>query len=128
MRKLGNALPPAIVAVMLLLAATAAEGQTIESLSTGISRSERSVAHPEYSLKLIFAEKSGSLLAGIAVTIASGGKEVFRTEDAGPWLFVDLPAGDYLVEAKRADGAGREANVSVGASGQTAVQLSWPTE
>jgi hypothetical protein len=51
---------------------------------------------------------SGAYLAEVQVKIteAAGGKEVLSHKMDGPWLFVSLPTGRYVVEATHPNGHG----------------------
>ncbi len=54
----------------------------------------------KYNLRLIFATSKGQYLASIPVEIKDGqGKVVFRMKTNGPWLFLNLPAGQYDITA-----------------------------
>jgi hypothetical protein len=54
----------------------------------------------KYNLRLIFATSKGQYLASIPVEIKDQqGKMVFRMETKGPWLFLNLPAGQYDITA-----------------------------
>jgi hypothetical protein len=59
-----------------------------------------------YNLKIIFAEASGNYLADIEVVINDAmGNKLFRIVSDGPWLYVDLPPGEYKFAAIRNDNA-----------------------
>jgi len=95
-----------------------ASAQKVRTLSTGISADER-VPQSGYSLLIIFATSKGQLLAGIDVAIKdSGGKTIVTSDSSGPWLFVALPAGNYTVTAQRGKGKITASPVTVPASGQ----------
>lgn len=73
----------------------------IRYFSAGVGLEERTVEYPRFPLKLVFTAGGRSYVAGVSVTIRSAeGKTVLIVPEeqvAGPWLFVDLPAGDYEV-------------------------------
>jgi hypothetical protein len=97
----------------------------MEPLSSGVSKEDRA-PHPDYPLKFVFAMASGAYLADIDLTIKDlDGKEVLRTQSSGPWLYLDLPAGQYVVVAKRMTGEKVSALFTVGGEGQRVVRLTW---
>ena len=117
-----------VAVLALLLAPHAAVLAGMQPLSTGVGQEER-VPHPEYPLKLVFAVQSGAYLAAIDVTITDeNGKEVLRTKAAGPWLFVDLPAGMYNVQAQRANGELVKGTVTITGERQKVLNLHWKNE
>ncbi|HEX9843146.1 MAG TPA: hypothetical protein VGC20_10370 [bacterium] len=112
------------LAVALLWVPTLATAG-MEPLSSGVSQEDRA-PRPDYPLKFVFAMASGAYLADIAVTIKDlDGKEVLRTQSSGPWLYLDLPAGQYVVVAKRMTGEKVSALFTVGGEGQRVVRLTW---
>jgi hypothetical protein len=112
------------LAVALLWVPTLATAG-MEPLSSGVSQEDRA-PRPDYPLKFVFAMASGAYLADIAVTIKDlDGKEVLRTQSTGPWLYLDLPAGQYVVVAERMTGEKTSALFTVGGEGQRVVRLTW---
>lgn len=54
----------------------------------------------KYNLRLMFATTKGQYLASIPVEIKDRqGKVVFALKTNGPWLFLNLPAGQYDINA-----------------------------
>lgn len=123
---------PSIPRTLLILAllclaplAALAAADTVSSLSSGVGKDER-VARADYSLLLTFAEAKGPYIAQVKVEIrAAAGKTVLQAESEGPWLFVNLPPGDYKVVATRANGAKTSATFTIGGGKQHTVRLSW---
>jgi hypothetical protein len=78
-----------------------AEYQGIPHLSGGASLDAREQLDAEgrnYSLKLVFAGKSGEYLSDIKVGIFDKtGKKVLDAVSTGPWFFCKLPPGKYTV-------------------------------
>ena len=112
------------LAVALLWVPTLATAG-MEPLSSGVSKEDRA-PRPDYPLKFVFAMASGAYLADIDLTIKDlDGKEVLRTQSSGPWLYLDLPAGQYVVVAKRMTGEKASALFTVGGEGQRVVRLTW---
>ncbi|MBI3992176.1 MAG: hypothetical protein HY342_02795 [Candidatus Lambdaproteobacteria bacterium] len=115
-------------ALALLLSPQTTLFAGMQPLSTGVGQEER-LPHPEFPLKLVFAVQSGAYLAAIDVTITdAGGKQVLQTKSLGPWLFVDLPAGTYKVQAKRANGEQVKGTVTVTGERQKVLNLIWKNE
>ncbi len=111
------------VALAVALAAPALPG--MEPLSCGVSKEDRA-PHPEYPVKLIFAMQDGAYLADIALRVMNlEGETVLATHSEGPWLFVDLPDGRYVLKAKRRNGDEATARLSVSHGRQSVVTLAW---
>lgn len=88
------------------------------------SRAELDAASHDYSLKIVFAVKEHeAYLSDVPFVIRDGGgTTVAEGVSEGPWLYVDLPAGSYEVEAT-AEGETMKQDVSVPASGQAQVSF-----
>lgn len=76
----------------------------IRYLSGGVGESERTELNAQssqYNLHLMFAKQgSGEYLSAVRVNILDArGTPVLTTQSTGPWFFVQLPPGDYSVEA-----------------------------
>jgi len=101
----------------------------VEYFSAGIGVEERAAQYPPYRLKLIFVAGPKAYLARVAVTIKDTKDKVNLSvpgeQVAGPWLFVNLPAGTYDITASRGDQAGINQRVEVGASGSKTVYFRW---
>jgi hypothetical protein len=69
----------------------------------GISLEERAGA-PDEGTKLEFFLGSGAYLSDVQVTVADAeGNELVNTVTDGPWLILDLPDGQYNVQARLDD-------------------------
>jgi hypothetical protein len=82
------------------------EGKTSQGypyLFGGISSDERDALAERakgYNVKLVFAEKHGAFVSGITVVIlAAKGAEVASLKTEGPWFYIQLPPGNYLIKA-----------------------------
>ena len=54
----------------------------------------------DYNLKLAFAEKAGVYLAGVDVIVEDqSGKQIASMTANGPWVYLRLPPGSYMVKA-----------------------------
>jgi hypothetical protein len=72
-------------------------------------------SHP---LSLLFARADGAYLADVAVTLTAAGGAPVSLRAAGPVCLVNLPAGEYAVEAST-EGMSKRQNVTVGGSPKT---------
>jgi methylase of polypeptide subunit release factors len=101
---------------------------TVRTGGVGLEEREALDAQRDrYNLRLAFAEKNGSYLADVAVRLSTAdGKEVYRGNTDGPWLFAHLKPGKYQIEADYA-GDKQVRMLAVGAQ-QSAplVILHWP--
>ena len=81
-------------------------------MSGGIGEEELAVlrlVRGDYNLRLLFADQSGTYLSGIEARILDAhGKTVLTVKDAGPFLYVRLPAGHYRIEARYAERTQRQ--------------------
>ncbi len=82
------------------------EGNTHEGypyLFGGVSSNEREAMEErakDYNLKLVFAEKNGSYLSGVRVTLSNTKQgEILAVTTEGPWFYIRLPAGTYDIKA-----------------------------
>lgn len=82
------------------------EGRTSEGfpyLFGGVSSNEREAMEErakDYNVKLVFAAKDGSFIAGVAVRIATAkGVQIAALATDGPWFYIRLPPGNYSVRA-----------------------------
>jgi hypothetical protein len=77
------------------------EYQGIPYVSGGTGLDEReafAAIGKNYSLKLVFAIKSGEYLSDVKVEISDRiGKKVLDAVADGPWFFTNLPPGKYTV-------------------------------
>ncbi len=91
----------------LALSTSLANADEIKSISGGIGEEGREIIKNErnnYSLEIIFTGNEGMYLSEIAVKIADKkGNIVFETTTDGPILLVNLPKGDYVVNADAED-------------------------
>jgi len=106
------------------------EQHGIQYFSGGLGKEERSVIYPPVPLKLIFVQGERAFLAGISVDIAKEdgtqllsipGKEV-----EGPWLFINLPTGTYVISGTRSQGLTIKKTITLQPGKSTTVHLRWP--
>ena len=98
----------------LLLAAGWVNAQNAVVWTGGITAEEREAA-PKRGTTLEFFVTGGSFLSGVHVIIKerSSGREVVNTTTTGPWLILDLPAGEYSVRAERENGQAQGGYITV---------------
>lgn len=98
----------------LLLAAGWANAQSAVVWTGGVTEEEREAA-PNRGTTLEFFVTGGSFLSAVQVIVKerSSGREVVNTTTTGPWLILDLPAGDYSVRAQRENGQAQGGNITV---------------
>ena len=116
----------AVIAVIaLLVAAHFHSALAQKTKSTGAGSNTR-IAYADYSLKLVFALRSGPYVAGVDVTILDeSGAKVVAAHSEGPWFLADLPPGTYRVVARRKDGRAAAATATITAGRQKRVFLTW---
>lgn len=75
----------------------------IAYMSGGVGTDERQqmqMKAKDYDLKLSFADRRGEFISDVTVIIDDQhGKELVNLTTAGPWLFVELPTGNYQLKA-----------------------------
>ena len=100
----------------------------VRYITGGVGEDERaqllSVAG-EFNLKLVFAEKSGDYLAGVAVVgTDAAGRKVLDVKDGGPLVLARLPAGDYRISAT-VNGREQSRQISIPETGQRSLSFYW---
>lgn len=117
---------PAVAGAAAELPVPVQQYEAVHYYSAGVGIEERRELPQLYPLKIVFRTEAGHLLCNADVTIAAGGKTVFRGQaEHGPWLIVDLPPGSYDITAVQ-DGASRTAKgVRLAAGAQRTVVLTW---
>lgn len=104
----------------------------IRYFSAGVGLEERVAEYPPFSLKLVFTAGGRPYLSRVSVMIESiKGIPVLsvpQDQVEGPWLFVDLPAGDYQVTAIYHNITQRVRRVRVEKGKQKVIHLRWAEE
>ena len=102
----------------------------VRYFSAGVGLEERLAKYPAFPLKLIFVAGPKAYLSKVSVTITndSGTVRVDIPGDHvnGPWLFVDLPAGTYNIEAVSRGDRIEQAGVRATQGKTRTVYLRWP--
>jgi len=90
---------PTILFPLLLMFSATVSAQNYVIWSGGIGTDERAEA-PQEGTRLVFAIRSGAFLSRVQVSITNTeGTELVSTITDGPWLVLDLPNGQYTVNA-----------------------------
>jgi len=92
----------AMAFLVLSLASGLVSAQNYIVFNGGISQEERASA-PSGDVRLVFFVRGGAFVTGVSVTVSNeAGDELVNTVTEGPWLVLDLPAGEYRVLAELA--------------------------
>ncbi len=105
------------------------EQQSIRYFSAGLGKEERSLSYPPYSLKLIFVQEGGAYMARIGVDIVSEFillASIPPEHVQGPWLFINLPKGSYIVNATDSSGRKLTKTIRVSNNQTTVSYFRWP--
>lgn len=106
------------------------EQNNIQYFSAGLGKEERSLSYPPYSLKLIFVKGQRAFLANVAIAVLQhDGTNLISIpgeEVQGPWLFLNLPAGKYVVQATESGGTTIEKSINLAGEKTTTVYFRWP--
>lgn len=104
------------------------EYEGVPYLSGGVTLDEReqmAFTAADYNLKLGFAEKGGSYLAGTEVVVTGrDGRKVLELIAQGPFVLARLPAGNYRVKVT-ANGKDQVRDTQVSAKGQRELMFYW---
>ncbi len=119
------------VACLLALPLPAAAQATADNapyVTGGVGEEELAVlklVRGDFNLHLLFADKAGTYLSGVDIDIIdTSGTTRLALRDAGPFLFVRLPAGSYRLEA-RYEGKPQQQRLDLRASGGRDVVFRW---
>ncbi|MFQ5991695.1 MAG: hypothetical protein ACE5NA_04580 [Nitrospiraceae bacterium] len=103
----------------------------IRYFSAGVGIEERMADYPNFALKVILAAGS-AYLSHVSVSIENSTGdvrvEIPQERVTGPWLFVDLPTGTYLLSGTKDGLPAMTRNAEVNPGTQTTVYLRWPRE
>ena len=106
------------------------EQEGIQYFSAGLGKEERRLTYPPFPLKLIFVQGERAFLASVSIHLAKEdgttllkipGKEV-----EGPWLFINIPTGTYIVSGMDSHGTTVEKTISVQTDKPIVVHFRWP--
>lgn len=104
------------------------EAEGIRYVSGGVGQGEREelrALEDGFNLQLLFAARGGAFLSDVAVRIQDGsGRTVVDAVAEGPYFYVALPPGTYVVTATLAGDSSRR-KVTVSAGRPTRSSFSW---
>lgn len=116
-----------LLPVVFFLCVTNSYADNFKIWSGGVGTEERAAA-PDGHLKIILSQQNGKYVADCEVAIYDEkGEVVLKTLADGPWVIIDLPAGNYAVVALRFNGDTQSTRFSVDEVTQTVVSLIFPT-
>ncbi len=105
---------------------------SVRYFSVGVGQEERMAQYPLFPLKMIFVVGHKAYLSQVSVTITDReGKvrlQIPPKQVTGPWLFLDLPHGNYDISAERVGKATIKKHVTLSAKGTTTIYLRWKEE
>jgi hypothetical protein len=106
------------------------EQDSIQYFSAGLGKEERSLTYPPFPLKLIFVQGERAYLAGVSIHLANEDGtlrlEIPGEEVEGPWLFINVPAGTYVVSGTDSDGTTIKKTITTEPTTSTVVHFRWP--
>ena len=98
--------------------------------SAGLGKEERSLIYPPFPLKLIFVQGERAFLAGVSIQVANeDGTQILKIpgeEVEGPWLFIKIPSGTYVVSGTDSSGTTIKKTISVQTEKSTVVHFRFP--
>ena len=104
-----------------------AQGAT-SYVSGGITIDERDAMKPmakDYNLRMMFALNVGNYLSDVKVRIMRGKTTMLDVVTEGPWLYVKLPAGKYVVSAEY-EGKSINKHANISAKKGASLAFVWP--
>ena len=125
------ALGPQAFATQMTMPAEQGTGD-IRYVSGGVGEADAKTFEAEmdrYALAIELLERTGrgsEFTADATVEILEAGKPVLRTKSSGPFVLVNLPAGNYSVEATLAGRMVRKAGVVVAGGRHARARLEFP--
>jgi|JI10StandDraft_1071094.scaffolds.fasta_scaffold568087_2 hypothetical protein len=100
----------------------------VGAVCTGIGLdAQNNPAWAAYPLKVIATGKAGMYLAKAQITLSQKNAILAEVKCAGPWVFFDVPQGDYKLSAVL-EGEVASTNVRVRAPGQAQAVLRFPNQ
>ncbi|MGB0911252.1 MAG: hypothetical protein ACPGYT_12890 [Nitrospirales bacterium] len=106
------------------------KGQNFQYFSAGVGIEERQLTYPPYQLKLILVEGTHAFLSNVSLTIRQlDGPLTFDIPPdkvEGPWVFLNIPTGTYLITAENYQDKKIEKQVSVVEMKPQVIYFRWP--
>ena len=106
------------------------EQEGIQYFSAGLGKEERRLSYPPFSPKLIFVQGERAYLARVSIHLVSedGTRhlKIPGEEVDGPWLFINVPTGTYLVSGADSNGTTIEKTITIQTDKLTVVHFRFP--
>ena len=106
------------------------KGEDFFYFSAGVGLEERQLTYPPYPLKLVLVAGARAFLSNVSITVRQlDGPLTFdipADHVEGPWVFMKLPAGTYLITASNKHQKTIEKQVSIVDNQTTTIHLRWP--
>ncbi|WP_454062838.1 hypothetical protein [Candidatus Nitrospira salsa] len=105
------------------------KGKGFEYFTAGVGLEERQVTYPSYPVKLILVQDGGAFLSNVAITVHQlDGPVTFdipATHVEGPWVFLNIPTGTYVLKAMNSQQQLIEKQIDVVNNQQKIIHLRW---
>ncbi len=106
------------------------EQKGIQYFSAGLGKEERTLPYPPFSLKLIFVQGEGAYLARVSINLVNKDEtyhiKIPREEVEGPWLFINVPNGTYVISGTDSNGTTIEKTITTETGETTVVYFPFP--
>lgn len=106
------------------------EQNNIQYFSAGLGKEERSLSYPPYALKLIFVKGERAFLTSVDIEVLQHDRtnliSIPGEEVQGPWVFINLPAGKYVLKATDSSGITLEKVINLSEKRPSTVHFRWP--
>jgi hypothetical protein len=107
------------------------EAAGVRYISGGVgeeSQARLAAQAAQFNVRVIFALKAGNYLSGVEASVWDGsGKPVFSTVTEGPWLYLRLAPGNYVMRAALG-GQKQEQKLVAPAQGSRQLVFRWERE
>ena len=105
------------------------KGEGFQYFSAGVGLEERQLTYPPYPLKVILVQGGRALLSNVSFTVRQlDGQLTFAIPAShveGPWVFLNIPTGTYLLTATNSQQKKIEKQVSVVENEKRVIYLRW---
>ena len=106
------------------------EQEGIQYFSAGLGKEERRLSYPPFPLKLIFVQGERAFLAGVSIKLANQDGTLLLNipgeQVEGPWLFIKIPPGTYVVSGTTSRGTTMEKTITVQSDHSRVVHFRFP--
>lgn len=108
------------------------ETGTVQYFSTGVGIEERQIRYPAFPLKLILVEGTRAFTTRVGINITNNEGRTFVSIPGkhvlGPWVFVKVPSGTYMVTATYRKNDTQKRRVIIHDKKSSTVYLRWPQQ